>query len=155
MQKKGFFQIQIWNLPNMHGEAKVTLWGAEKLYQIYVTHARQSSDWGQSKFPKSFTQAQILRRVHKEHTPLCFLSLEIAVPQLGWLPCILLHPYTANQVTRVPIEQATSYSLLNLHTVLISSLLKGVHTTFFQVIDLIYIPSTHFWKTLVISNRTN
>lgn len=49
----------------MHWEAKVTLWGAQKLYWIYVTHARQNSDWGQSKFPKSFTQAQILRRVHK------------------------------------------------------------------------------------------
>lgn len=45
--------------------------------------------------------------------------------------------------------------LTDLHTILIISLLKGVPTTFFQVIDLIYILSMHFWKTPVISNRTN
>lgn len=42
-RKKAFYQIQIWKLPNMHWEAKFTLWGAQMLTQIYMTHARQNS----------------------------------------------------------------------------------------------------------------
>lgn len=37
MQKKGFFQIQIWKLPDMHWEAKVTLWEGKNLPNLYDT----------------------------------------------------------------------------------------------------------------------